>query len=138
MVEADAVLQVSDDVLDDGMAAVVGLEVQGPAVAVGDEGVIVVGGEQGELAARGGLDPSDDEAHLRVLVEKGPVRGFSHIGAAVDPVGNGRPVLVLDDVDHLVQSLDVYKRQDQYYTHLSHEDLRADLDRLASRHGSAT
>ncbi|MHB1510795.1 MAG: tyrosine-type recombinase/integrase [Acidimicrobiales bacterium] len=27
---------------------------------------------------------------------------------------------------------------DQYYTHLSHEDLRADLDRLASRHSQAT
>jgi len=27
---------------------------------------------------------------------------------------------------------------EQYYTHLGHEDLRADLEKLASRHGSAT
>ena len=93
MVEADAVLQVSDDVLDDGMAAVVGLEVQGPAVAVGDEGVIVVGGEQGELAARGGLDPPHDEAHLGVLFRERPVGRLGCTSARRSDASNASHVI---------------------------------------------
>ena len=42
MVEAHAVLQVADGVLDLGMAAVVGLQFQGVALPVGDAGVTVV------------------------------------------------------------------------------------------------
>ena len=67
VVETDAVLQVADDVLDDGMATVIGLELDHVGLAVGDEGVVVVSGEQGQLATRGGLDPPDDEARLGVL-----------------------------------------------------------------------
>ena len=50
MVEAHTVLQVPDGVLDLGVAAVVGLQFQGVAVAVGDEGVIAVVGEQQSYA----------------------------------------------------------------------------------------
>ena len=46
MVETDAVLEVADGILDLGVATMVGLEFQGVAVPVGDEGVIAVGGEQ--------------------------------------------------------------------------------------------
>ena len=46
MVEPRAVLEVSDDVLDLGVAAMVGLEVQGVAVPVRDVGVIAVVGKQ--------------------------------------------------------------------------------------------
>ena len=46
MVEPRAVLEVSDDVLDPGVAAMVGLEVQGVAVPVRDAGVIAVVGKQ--------------------------------------------------------------------------------------------
>jgi len=49
MVQADAVLEVADGVLHFGVAAVVGLQLQGAAVAVGDERVVVVVAEQGEL-----------------------------------------------------------------------------------------
>ena len=49
MVEPDAVLQVSDGILDLGMAAVVGLQFQGFTVPVGDEAVIAVAGEEGQL-----------------------------------------------------------------------------------------
>ena len=38
MVESHAVLQVADGVLDLGVAAMVGLKVQGVALTVGDEG----------------------------------------------------------------------------------------------------
>ncbi len=51
MIEPHAVLQVADGVLDLGVAAMVGLEVQGVPVPVGDEGVIAIGGEQGQLGA---------------------------------------------------------------------------------------
>ena len=37
-----AVLQVADGILDLGVAAMVGLEVQGVAVSIGDEGVVAV------------------------------------------------------------------------------------------------
>ena len=57
MVETHAVLQVPDGVLDLGVAAVVGLQIQGVAVAVGDEGVIAVAGEQRQLGAGRGLHP---------------------------------------------------------------------------------
>ena len=43
MVEAHAVLEVSNGVLDFGMAAMVGLQFQGISVAIGDEAVIAVG-----------------------------------------------------------------------------------------------
>ena len=55
-----AVLQVADGVLDLGVAAMVGLEVQGISVPVGDEGVIAVVGEQRQLGAGRGLDPADE------------------------------------------------------------------------------
>src|ERR1035437_11129898 len=45
MIQADTVFEVTDHVLDDGVAAVVSLEVDGLAVAVADEGVVVVGGQ---------------------------------------------------------------------------------------------
>ena len=49
VVEAHAVLQVADGVLDLGVAAMVGLKVQGVALPVGDESVIAVVGEQRQL-----------------------------------------------------------------------------------------
>ena len=50
MVEANAVLQVADGVPDFSVAAMVGLQVQGVALPVGDEGVIAVVGEQQSYA----------------------------------------------------------------------------------------
>ena len=44
MVESDAVFQVSNGVLDLGVAAMIGLQFQGFPVPVGDEAVIAVGG----------------------------------------------------------------------------------------------
>ena len=49
MIQPHAVLQVSNGVLDLGMAAVVGLQLQGFPVPVGDEAVIAIGGEEGQL-----------------------------------------------------------------------------------------
>ena len=51
MVQSDAVLEVSDGVLDLGVAAMVGLQIQGVAVPVGDEGVVAAGGKQRQLGA---------------------------------------------------------------------------------------
>ena len=61
MVEAHAVLQVADGVLDLGVAAMVGLQFQGVALPVGDEGVIAVVRKQRQLGTGRGLDPAYDE-----------------------------------------------------------------------------
>ena len=61
MVQPHAVLEVADGVLDLGVAAMVGLQIQGISVPVGDEGVIAVVGEERQLGAGRGLDPAYDE-----------------------------------------------------------------------------
>ena len=61
MVQPDAVLEVSDGILDLGVAPMVGLQFQGCPVLVGDEAVIAVGGEEGQLGTGRGLHPPDDE-----------------------------------------------------------------------------
>ena len=65
MVESDAVFEVSNGVLDLGVAAMIGLQFQGFPVPVGDEAVIAVGGEEGQLGTGRGLHPPDDEPHRR-------------------------------------------------------------------------
>ena len=49
MVKADAVLEVAYRILDLGVAAMISLQFQGIPVPVGDEAVIAVGGEEGQL-----------------------------------------------------------------------------------------
>ena len=91
MVQPHAVLEVSDGVLDLGVSAMVGLEIQGIPVSIGDEGVIAVVGEERQLGAGRGLHPADDEAHRRGVglgVER-RIGGLGHVGGAVHPVGIG-------------------------------------------------
>ena len=94
MIESHAVLEVSDGILDLGVAAMVGLQLQGIPVPVGDEAVIAVAGEEGQLGTGRGLHPPDDEPHRRGigLAPEGNVSGLGHIGGAVHPVGDGSPV----------------------------------------------
>ena len=68
-----------------GVAAVVGLQFQGLSVPVGDEAVIAVGGEEGQLGTGRGLHPPDDEPHRcgAGLSPEGGVGGLRHIGGAV-------------------------------------------------------
>ena len=56
---------------------------------------IAVGGEEGQLGTGRGLHAPDDEPHRRGvrLALEGSVAGFGHVGGAVHPVGDGRPVL---------------------------------------------
>ena len=60
MVEPDAVLEVSDGVLDLGVAPMVGLQFQGVPVSVGDAAMIAVAGKEGQLGAGRGLHPPED------------------------------------------------------------------------------
>ena len=94
MVQSHTVLQVADGVLDLGVSAMVGFQFQGIALSVRDEGVIAVAGEESQLRAGRGPDPSDDEAHRRGvrLTPEGRVSGLGHVGGALHPVGYGRPV----------------------------------------------
>ena len=89
MVQSHAVLEVSDGVLDLGVAAMVGLEIQGVALTVGDAAVIAVAGKEGQLGTGRGLHPPDDEAHRRGvgLILEGGVASLRHVGGAVHPVG---------------------------------------------------
>ena len=66
MVEPDAVLEVSDGVLDLGVAPMVGLQFQGVPLPVGDAAVIAVGGEEGQLGTGRGLDPGSVPSSIRV------------------------------------------------------------------------
>ena len=65
MIEPNAVLEIADGILYLGVAAVVGLQFQGVSLPVGDEGVIAVGGEEGQLGTGRRLHPPDDEPHRR-------------------------------------------------------------------------
>ena len=58
MVQPDAVLEVAYRILDLGMAAMVSLQFQGLSVQVGDEAVIAVGGEEGQLGNRASASPA--------------------------------------------------------------------------------
>ena len=51
MVQPHAVLEVSDGILDLGVAAMVGLQFQGLSIPIGDESVIAVVGEEGHHPA---------------------------------------------------------------------------------------
>ena len=106
MVQPDTVLEVSDGILDLGVAAMVGLQFQGFPVPVGDEAVIAVVDEEGQLGAGRGLHPPDDEPHRCGigLTLEGGIGGLGHIGSAVHPVGNGRPVLLRYGLNQLPQA----------------------------------
>ena len=58
VVQPDAVLEVAYGVLDLGVAAMIGLQFQRLPIAVGDEGVIAVSGEEGELGNRASASPA--------------------------------------------------------------------------------
>ena len=57
MVQSHAVLEVADGVLDLGVAAMIGLQFQSASVPVGDEAVIAVVGQEGQLRTGRGLHP---------------------------------------------------------------------------------
>ena len=58
VVQPDAVLEVAYGVLDLGVAAMIGLQFQRLPIAVGDEGVIAVSGEEGEAGNRASASPA--------------------------------------------------------------------------------
>ena len=107
IVEPHTVLEVPDGVLYLGVAAMVCLQFQGVAVPVGDEGVIAVGGEQGQLGAGRGFHPPDDESHRRGvrLTLKGSVTVLRNVVGAVHPIGDRRPVLLGYGLDEIAQAL---------------------------------
>ena len=106
MVQPDAVLEVAYRILDLGVAAMVSFQFEQLPVPVGDEAVIAVGGEDGQLGTGRRLHPPDDEPHRRGvgLTLEGSVGGLGHIGGAVHPVGNRRPVLFGYGLDEIMQA----------------------------------
>ena len=99
-------LRVAYGVLDLGVAAMIGLQFQRLPIAVGDEGVIAVGGEESQLRTGRRLHPPDDEPHrrgVRLGLERGVSR-LGDIGGAVHPVGNGSPVLLWYRLDQVPQA----------------------------------
>ena len=86
--------KVSDGILDLGVAAMVGLQFQGIPGSVGDEAMIAVAGEEGQLGTGRGLHPPNDEPHRGGvgLTLEGDVGGFGHGGGGVHPVGDRRPI----------------------------------------------
>ena len=87
VVQPDAVLEVPDGVQGLGVvAAVVGLQLQGLPVPVGDEAVIAVAGEERQLGTGRGPHPPDDEPHRRGagLTLEGSVEPVSEVPAHND------------------------------------------------------
>ena len=95
-----------DGVLDLGVAAVIGLQLQGLPVPVSDEAVKAVGGEEGQLGTRRGLDSPDDEPHRCGvgLTLKGSAGDLGHVGCAVHPVWDGPPVRLGYGLDQVPQA----------------------------------
>ena len=107
MVQPDTVLEVSDGILDLGVAAMVSLQFEHLPVPVGDEAVIAVCGEEGQLGTGRGLHPPDDELHRRGVglgLERG-AGGLRHSSGAVHPVGYRCPVLLGYCLDEMAQAL---------------------------------
>ena len=65
MVQPDAVLEVAYGILDLGVAAMVSIQFEQLPVPVGDEAVIAVFGEEGQLGTGRRLHPPDDEPYRR-------------------------------------------------------------------------
>ena len=65
MVQPDAVLEVAYGILDLGVAAMVSLQFEQLPVPVGDEAMIAVFGEEGQLGTGRRLHPPDDEPYRR-------------------------------------------------------------------------
>ena len=80
---------------------------RGFPLPVGDEAVIAVGGEEGQLGTGRGLHPPDDEPYGRGvgLTLEGGVGSLGHIGGAVHPVGDGRPGIFGYGLDEIVQAI---------------------------------
>ena len=106
MVQPHAVLEVSDGILDLGVAAMVGLQFQGVPVPVRDKAVIAVVGEERQLGAGRGLHPADDEPHRRGvgLALERRIGGLGHVGGALHPVGDRRPVRLGYGLDEVAQA----------------------------------
>ena len=68
--------------------------------------VIAVGGKEGQLGTGRGLHAPDDEPHRRGvgLTLEGGVARLRHVGGAVHPVGDGRPVSLGYGLDKIVQA----------------------------------
>ena len=106
MVQTDAVLQVSDGILDLGVAAMVGLQFQGLSVPVGDEAVITVAGEEGQLGTGRRLYPPNNEpprGGVGLTLERSVSR-LGDIGGTVHPVGDWRPVRLWYRLDQVPQA----------------------------------
>ena len=106
MVQPDAVLEVAYGILDLGVAAMVSLQFEQLPVPVGDEAVIAVFGEEGQLGTGRRLHPPDDEPYRRGvrLGLEGGAGGLGHIGGSVHPVRNRRPGIFGYRLDEIVQA----------------------------------
>ena len=86
VVQPDTVLEVAYSVLNLGVATMFGLQFQGLSVPVGDEAVIAVSGEEGELGTGRRLHTPDNEPHrrgVRLGLERG-VELVSEVQASHD------------------------------------------------------
>src|SRR5579875_1980571 len=86
-----------------GVGAVVGVQLYRAALHVGNKGVVLVGLEEGELAARGRLYPAHDEAER--LPAESVVGRLGYVGTAFCPVRDSRPGVLWDLVDGAPEGL---------------------------------
>ena len=123
-------------ILDLGVAAMVSLQFEQLPVPVGDEAMIAVFGEEGELGTGRRLHPPDDEPYRRGvrLGLEGGAGGLGHIGGTVHPVRNRRPGIFGYRLDEIVQAFvladgdgvaDIHLAADGYHAMSVETGLRA-------------
>src|ERR1035437_340351 len=108
VVQADAVLEVANGVLNLGVTAVVGLDFEHGFIAVGDEGVVAEGhSEKVQLSARVGPYAAHNQAHrltLAVPVSKRGVGRLSNL-STVQEVRDWHPIRIWNSLNRRVQRL---------------------------------
>ena len=115
VVQTDTVLEVADGVLDLGVTAVIGLELEHCALAVGDEAVVVAGRKERELGAgrRPGAPDDEPAGDGILLVGEGGVGRLGHVRATVQhsPASavfsesrSARPIKSIQLPTHLTES----------------------------------
>ena len=106
MIESHSVLEVTDGVLHLGVAVMVGVEIQGVARSIGDEAVVAVGVEEGQLRAGRGIYPAHDEAHRRGVgfTANGCIFSLRHVGGSLHQVRNGSPAIFWYGLDQLLEA----------------------------------
>ena len=107
--------------------AMISLQFEHFPVPAGDEAVVAVGGEEGQLRTGRGPHPPDDEPHRRSVgfILEGSAGGLGHSGDTVHPVWDGRPVRLWYRLDQVPQAFVLADGNGETHVHLAADGYHA-------------